>query len=199
MQKMSLELMLRGEQQSPLWPDSTLGKIGYFLGTPDRWDFANESFFSCQLGYADFEINLQARDNQVVVTWFWVELWDTPEGKPSPKKTRIRLARGIKVELGRVQPGLALADARTLLDSLGVKFQEFDRNDASAIVKEFRTASNAELLFFRGPDGPVLMEVHFFSADEQQHPFANVGTDTKKAAPRDGLSKGRCGPVREPR
>ncbi|WAX93959.1 hypothetical protein N7E70_020050 [Aminobacter sp. NyZ550] len=128
MQKMSLELMLRGEQQSPLWPDSTLGKIGRFLGTPDRWDFANESFFSCQLGYADFEINLQARDNQVVVTRFWVELWETPEGEPSPKKTRIRLARGIKVELGRVQPGLALADARTLLSSIATTHPKLSKS-----------------------------------------------------------------------
>jgi hypothetical protein len=166
MKKISLELKLRGEQQSPLWPDNTLENIGRFLGTPDRWDFANESYLVCQLGYADFEINLQARDNRVVVTRFWVELWNTPEGEPSPKTTPIRLARGIKVDLGGFHPGLALADARTLLDSLGVRFQEFDRNDASEIVKEFRTASNAELLFFRGPDGPVLMEVHFFSADE---------------------------------
>lgn len=166
MKKISLELMLRGEQQSPLWPDNTLENIGRFLGTPDRWDFGVESCFVCQLGYADFEINLEARDNRIVVTRFWVELWNACDDQPVPKSPPIRLARGIKVDLGRFQPGLALADARTLLDSLGVRFQEFDRNDASEVVKKLRTASDAELYFFRGPDGPVLTEVHFFSADE---------------------------------
>lgn len=166
MKKMSLELMLRGERQTPLWPDNTLENIGRFLGTPDRWDFGIESYFVCQLGYADFEINLEARDNRVVVTRFWVELWNTPEGEPSPKKTPIRLAQGIKVDLGGLHPGLAFSNAKALLDSLGIKFQEFDHNDASEIVKRLLTASNAELLFFRSPDEPVLMEVHFFSADE---------------------------------
>jgi hypothetical protein len=166
MKKMSLVSMLLGERQIPLWPGNTLENIGRFLGTPDRWDFGIESYFVCQLGYSDFGIKLQARDNRVIVTRFWVELWNTPEGEPSPKKTPIRLARGIKVDLGGFHPGLALSDAKALLVSLAITFQEFDRNDASEIVKELRTASSAELIFFRSAEGPVLMEVHFFSSDE---------------------------------
>ncbi|MEJ6783303.1 hypothetical protein [Aminobacter sp. Piv2-1] len=166
MKKISLVSMLLGERQTPLWPDNDLESVGRFLGPPDRWDFGIENHFSCQLGYGDVEIDLQARDNRVVVTRFWLNLWDTRGGEPAPKTAPIRLSRRIKVDLGGFHPGLAFPDAKALLDSLDVEYQEFDRDDASEIVKTLRTTPNVELRFFRSLSCPILMEIHAFSANE---------------------------------
>lgn len=163
MTRISIDLMLIGEFDTPLSPGNRLENVGKFLGVPDRWDFGIEDEFICQLGYSDFELNLRTRANRVEIERLWIELWNTASGEPTPKTAPIRLTQGTQVDLGKFQPGLPLSLAKVALGSLDMSYEEFDFNDASEIVTKLLLPTNAELYFFRGEEEPVLMEIHFFS------------------------------------
>ncbi|THK36799.1 hypothetical protein EHS39_16910 [Ensifer sp. MPMI2T] len=162
MWRLSVTSMLLGAHETPVAPGSRLEKLGAFLGVPDRWDFGIEDEFICQLGYADFEISLRTRGNQVEVERVWLELWHAHNGEPQPKKSPIRLADGIQVDLGAFQPGISLSTAKALLDSLQIFYEE----DASEVTGRIALGTKSELLFFRGDDEPRLMEIHFYADDE---------------------------------
>lgn len=163
MTRISINSMLLGEFDSPLSPGNRLEDVGKFLGVPDRWDFGIEDEFICQLGYGDFELNLRTRANRVEIERLWIELWDTASGEPTPKAVPIRLTQGMKVDLGKFEPGLPLSLAKAALGSLDMSYEELNSKDASEIVIRLLLPMNAELLFFRGEDEPILMEIHFYS------------------------------------
>lgn len=163
MASISIPSMLIEKFDSPLFPGNVLGEVGKFLGVPDRWDFGIEDEFICQLGYGDFELNLRTRANRVEVERIWIELWDTPDDKPTPKRAPIRLARHLRVDLGQFEPGLSVSAAKTALDSKGIPYEEYDQNDASETVKRLVLPSGGEFYFFGGDPEPSLMEIHFAS------------------------------------
>ncbi|MCA1403492.1 hypothetical protein I6F26_02605 [Ensifer sp. IC3342] len=166
MRSLSVTSMLLGVHGTPVAPGSRMEKLGAFLGVPDRWDFGIEDEFICQLGYADFEISLRTRGNQVEVERVWLELWHAHNGEPQPKKSPIRLVDGIDVDLGVFQPGISLSTAKALLDSLQAVYEESTQQDASEVTSRIVLGTKSELLFFRGDGGPRLMEIHFYADDD---------------------------------
>jgi hypothetical protein len=166
MRNISITSMLLGASESPLLPGSRLEKIGKFLGVPDRWDFGIEDEFICQLGYADFEICLRTRGNQVEVERMWIELWHARQGQPEPKTSPIRLVDGIDVDLGAFQPGMLLSSLKALFDSLHIDYEEYAEGGTSEIAARVVLGTNSELFFFRGDDEPRLMEIHFHGGED---------------------------------
>lgn len=154
--------MLRGEFSTPLYPGNRLERVGKFLGVPERWDFGIEDEFVGQLGYGDFELNLRTQANRVEVARIWIELWNTLDDRPIPKKVPIRLTGETQVELGEFQAGRPLSAAKRVLESLKLSYEEFTPNDGSEVVRRLLLPTHAELFFFEGELEPVLMEVHFF-------------------------------------
>jgi hypothetical protein len=165
MRNVVITSILQGARDYPLVPGARLEALGKFLGVPDRWDFGIEDEFTCQLGYADFEISLRTRANRVEIERVWVELWAAPQGEPQPKKSPICMAEGIEVDLGAFQPGTPLSSVKAILDELAVGYKELSQDNASEIVSKVVLDTNSELYFFRGEPEPRLMEIHLF-ADE---------------------------------
>lgn len=163
MTKLSIPEMLQGSYDGPLQVGRSLKQVGTFLGAPEHWDIGDDNPFSCQMNYHDFELIFTAENSCVTLTNFWLELWDTPEGEPAPKRHQIRLVpdRDIKVELGPFKPGAAVADVRRELDAMAIEFSETKHNTAFEVTRILHLPNGAELHFFKLKRVEVLMEIHF--------------------------------------
>lgn len=159
----SIPEMLKGQYDGPLRIGHSLKQVGTLLGTPKHWTIGDDDPFSCQMNYNDFELLFMAKHGRVTLANFWLELWDTPEGEPIPKRQQIRLVpnRDIEVELGPFKPGAAIADVRRELDAMDIEFAETEHNAAFEVTRILHLSAGTELHFFRVNHDEVLMEIHF--------------------------------------
>lgn len=162
MRKIFIEKMIAGDFGGPLFAGNRLEPVGSYLGTPEWWNFGSEDEFVALLGYSDFEVALVTRDNHIVVERIGLVLWLASQEEIALKSLPLRAAKGIKVEMGRISPGMSFQKLQIVLENLGLDYRYRRIQDASerTLVVTIAT-SRCEMLFFRvnGTDG--LAEIQF--------------------------------------
>jgi hypothetical protein len=163
MSVVDIKALIENLETSSIRPDIPLDKIGKYLGPPGWWNFSSTEPFSALLGYGDFQVELWLVGRRVEVRRIGLQLWDASEGEPVPKRGRIRISKGIKVDLSGYTPGADLQAVKEKLYEKEITFSEVARDDATEIKAVITVGTGTQLLFFSMEGHIGLAEIQVMS------------------------------------
>jgi hypothetical protein len=162
-----LELLKRSSSQE-VRPDAPFFSVGRALGPPSWWDFSGDrSTFDGLLDYfGNLQVELWVRGEQVEVRRVGIRMWTTSNGVPVPKVGKMKYASRRYVQFDGFEPGLSVADAKSLLDRASIAYSEKVVANASETVVELKLPNRTYLEFFMMEGRPALASVQAYSEHE---------------------------------
>ncbi len=82
-----------------------------------------------------------------------------------PKPLPLKWSGNSQIDLDGFSPAMTFSAAKTLVASLGLQGDEYKEDSRFETVRRL-VLPHAELHFFKGPEEPVLMELHFLTPQE---------------------------------
>ncbi|WP_189510648.1 MULTISPECIES: hypothetical protein [unclassified Mesorhizobium] len=102
------------------------------------------------------------RRNRALANRISIKLWHLPdEAKPLP----LKWSGNSQIDLGGFSPAMTLSSVKALLADLGLQCEEYKVDSVFETVRRL-VLPDAELHFFKGPEEPILMEIHFLPREE---------------------------------
>jgi hypothetical protein len=167
--KLHILPMILGSKDTPLRVGADLGPVQKYLGFP-KWLYVYQDRpCGFLLGYGDLEIDILTSRNRARVRRISIKLWHMPD---TPKPLPLKWSGNSQIDLGGFRPAMGLSAARTLVASLGLQCEEYKIESVFEAVRRL-VLPHAELHFFKGPEEPILMELHFLTLQEIQRTKGN--------------------------
>nr|WP_316654725.1 hypothetical protein [uncultured Gellertiella sp.] len=161
MKNFTLNSLINGDPKNPIRPGESLNVVGKYLGTPDWWDFGGTDPFSGLIGYGDFQFELLANGGRIEISRIGIELWEASDGEPVAKRDKIKLAKGVDVDLSGYVPGINCDEVKSKLKHGRISFSERFRNDSSDVKTIISLYNKIEFYFFNMNNNLGLAEMHF--------------------------------------
>ncbi|MER8368235.1 MULTISPECIES: hypothetical protein [unclassified Mesorhizobium] len=162
--KLHILPLILGSKDTPLRAGADLGPVQKHLGFP-KWLYVyQDQPCGFLLGYGDLEINILIRRDRARVHRISIKLWHMPH---VPKSLPLKWSGNSQIDLDGFSPAMTFSAAKTLLASLGLQAEEYKMESGYETVRRL-VLPHAELHFFKGPEEPILMEIHFETPQEIQ-------------------------------
>ncbi|AZO35523.1 hypothetical protein EOA27_11925 [Mesorhizobium sp. M2A.F.Ca.ET.037.01.1.1] len=160
--KLHILPLITGKKDMPLRVGADLGPVQKHLGFP-KWLYVYQNQpCGFLLGYGDLEIDILTRRNRARVNRISIKLWHMPD---VAKSLPLKWSGNSQIDLDGFSPAMRLSSAKALLTDLGLHSEEYQVDSASETVRRL-VLPHTELHFFRGPEEPILMEIHFLTSEE---------------------------------
>jgi len=160
--KLHILPLILGQKDTLLRVGVDLGSVQKHLGSP-KWLYVyQDQPCGFLLGYGDLEIEILTRRNRALVRRISIKLWHMPD---IPKPLPLKWSGNSRIDLDGFSPAMTLSAARTRVASLGLQGEEYKIESAFETVRRL-VLPHSELHFFKGPEEPILMELHFLTSQE---------------------------------
>ncbi|WP_192361738.1 hypothetical protein [Mesorhizobium mediterraneum] len=160
--KLHILPLILGRKDTPLRVGADLGPVQKHLGSP-KWLYVyQDQPCGLLLGYGDLEIDILTSRNRARVNRISIKLWKMPD---IPKPLPLKWSGNSQIDLDGFSPAMTFSAAKTLVASLGLQGDEYKEDSRFETVRRL-VLPHAELHFFKGPEEPVLMELHFLTPQE---------------------------------
>ena len=162
--KLHILPLILGSKDTPLRVGADLGPVQKHLGFP-KWLYVHQDQpCGFLLGYGDLEIDILTRRNRAMVRRISIKLWHIPD---VPKPLPLKWSGNSQIDLDGFSPAMTLSVAKALLASLGLPAEDYKLESDFETVRRL-VLPHAELHFFKGPEEPILMEIHVLTPQEIQ-------------------------------